>query len=262
MGRSTKWSKGEINYLTDNWGTVSMAHICKKLNRSEYAILNKVHRLDLGRYIENGDYITVRQLFLALGHNNFDSYKIKSWIENRHFPIKLKGSKVKKIRVIHLDDWWKWAEKNKNFLDFSKFTRYALGAEPSWVEPKRQNDIILNYKYKTTRWTKKEDEYLLFLVNEFKYSYKEMSDLMGRTVGAINRRLNDLNVKSRPIKADNHNKWSEDEFKLLDDLIITGCGYSIISEKIGRSPRAVAGVVYRKYGSEKLDNAMKIILSR
>ncbi|MGL5766298.1 MAG: hypothetical protein ACRCX8_11725 [Sarcina sp.] len=262
MGKSTKWSKEEVNYLIDNWGTVSMAYICKKLNRSEYAILNKINKLGLGRYVENGDYITVRQLLLALGFNDFDSYKIKSWIENRNLPIQLKGSRVRKTRVIHLDDWWKWAENNKNFIDFSKFTRYALGKEPEWVKLKRQSDIINKQKYKTTRWTKNEDEYLLFLVNEFKYSYKEMSDLTGRTVNAVSRRLAVLNIKSRPIKADNHKKWTEEELKLLDELIVIGCGYPAISERIGRSSRAVAGVIYRKYGSEKLDNAMKIILSR
>ena len=262
MGKGKSWTKEELDYLVDKWGSVSVDTICSKLNRSEYAILNKVYRLGLGRYIDNGDYITVRQLFIAIGYNHFDTYKIKSWIENRGFPVKNKLIKEKRIRVIYLDDFWKWAEENKNFIDFSNFTRYTLGKEPEWVELKRQTDILRRHKYKMTPWTQREDEYLIFLVNQFKYSYKEISELTGRTVGAISRRLSDIGVKSRPIKAYNHNKWTEEELDLLDKLIVTGAGYPLISEKIGRSSRAIAGVVYRKYGSEKLDKAMKIILSR
>lgn len=262
MANNRRWTKEEVNYLFEQWGTVNIKTISKKINRTEKAVYNKAFKLGLGKQIESGEYMTVNQLFIALGYTSFDSTKIESWVKNRKFPIKYKVLRNRRFKVIYINDFWKWAEKNKNFINFSKFTRHMLGKEPDWVESKRQNDIIKNSKYKMSKWTQKEDEYLIFLVNQFKYSYQEISQLTGRTVGAINRRLVDLNVKSRPIKACTSKKWTEEEITLLNNLILSGAGYAIISEKIGRSSKAIAGFVYRKYGSENLDNALKIISGR
>lgn len=253
MGRNKSWTKDEENYLVDNWGTYSLTNISNKLNRSENAILNKVFRLKLGSFLENGDYITVRQLFMALGHNEFDTYKIKSWIENRKLPIKQKLINEKRVKVITLNDFWKWAEKNKSFLDFSKFTRYTLGKEPDWVEEKRRNDILHNSKYKKTPWTVKEDEYLKFLLRQFKYSYKDISEKTQRTIGAISRRMVDLDLKERPIKAYNHNKWESKEIQTVENMIVQGFSYELISEEVGRSTKAIAGKIYRMYGTQELD---------
>ena len=251
-----------MDYLFEQWGTVNIKTISKKIDRTEKAIYSKAYELGLGKQIESGEYITANQLFIALGYSQFDSTKLESWVKNRKLPIKYKNLRTKKFKVIYIEDFWKWAEKNKNFVDFSKFTRYALGKEPDWVESKRQNDILKSSKYKKYNWTQKEDEYLIFLVNQFKYSYHEISQLLGRSVSSITMRLVELNVKSRPIKAYSCNKWTEEEITLLDDLILSGAGYPIISERIGRSSKAIAGFVYRKYGSENLDKALKIINER
>lgn len=37
------------------------------------------------------------------------------------------------FKIIYLDEFWKWAEKNRSFLDFSKMEPLALGKEPGWV---------------------------------------------------------------------------------------------------------------------------------
>lgn len=254
-----RWTKKENDYLFEQWGTVNIKTISKKLDRTEQAIYNKAYTLGLGKQIESGEYVTVNQLFIGLGYESFDSTKMDSWVKNRNFPIKYKTLRNRKFKIIYIEDFWKWAEKNKNFVDFSKFIRYTLGKEPDWVENKRQNDILKNSKYKKSKWTQKEDEYLIFLVNQFKHTYQEISQLTGRTVGAISRRLVDLNVKSRPIRVSSAIKWTEEEITLLDELILSGAGYQIISERIGRSSKAIAGFVYRKYGSENLDKALKII---
>ena len=53
-------------------------------------------------------------------------------------------------------------------------------------------------------WTKEEDTELKRLVIQQKYTYDQISKMMNRTCGAIQRRLCDLGIKDRPIKADNH----------------------------------------------------------
>lgn len=48
--------------------------------------------------------------------------------------------KKNRFRVIDIDAFWKWAEDNKSILDFSRFEKYGLGAEPDWVDVKRKAD--------------------------------------------------------------------------------------------------------------------------
>ena len=56
-------------------------------------------------------------------------------------PVKWHRVKKNRFRVIDIEDFWKWAEKNKSLLDFSRFDKYTLGAEPDWVDEKRKADL-------------------------------------------------------------------------------------------------------------------------
>jgi hypothetical protein len=83
--------------------------------------------------------------------------------------------------------------------------------------------------------------------------------MLRRTEGAIQRRLCDLGVKDRPIKADNHIRWTQDELIQLGDLIKSGYGYEMISEELGKSSKACRGRVYAMYLTENLDKAREIM---
>lgn len=152
-----------------------------------------------------------------------------------------------------------WAEKNQYFLDFSKLGRYQLGPEPDWVNPKREADILRNSFIKATPWTSREDNLLKELLVKQKYGYKELSQILCRSEGAIQRRINDLNIKYRPIKADNHQKWTESEYTLLGEMIKCGSKYEEISDRIGRSVKAIRGRVFDKYLTENLDKVRNYI---
>lgn len=69
------------------------------------------------------------------------------------------------------------------------------------------------------------------LLSKYKYSYKELSLKLQRTEGAIQRRICDLGIKERPVKADNHIKWTESEYMMLGEMIKNGYSYELISEK-------------------------------
>ncbi len=252
MTKSGKWTKEEESFLYDKWGVMSLPKIAEKLDRTEIAVRNKKDRMNLGSFLESGDYITVGQLLQAMGKRN-DKYINISWIEKRGLPIFKKKVTKQRVKCVRINDFWKWAEKNKNFLDFSKFERYALGKEPEWVNAKRIRDIQSKNKYKKIPWSKDEEEYLLFLVNQYKYTYKEISERIRRTDGAIRRKLLDLGIKARPI-AENSIKWTEEEVKTLKELISLGYDYNSIGTKINtKSEKAIRAKVYRLYGTEMLD---------
>jgi len=137
-----RWTPEDEETLRECWGTMSVAGICKKLGRSRNAIIVRVNRLGLPPYLESGEYITMHQLSLALGFGwSSDKYFQKSWVENRGFPVHNKRRGKAVIRVVYLEEFWPWAEKNRSFLDFSRMEPLALGAEPDWVAEQRRKDF-------------------------------------------------------------------------------------------------------------------------
>lgn len=173
--------------------------------------------------------------------------------------MKTKRVRNNTFRIVYIEDFWKWAEKNKASIDFTKMEKNILGKEPEWLESCRRNNYITNSLVKQTPWTKEEDEHLKWLINQYKFTIKEISNRLQRSCGAIQRRLTDLNIKGRPIKADNHIKWTSEEFDILADLIKEGASYEVMSEIIGKSSKAIRGIVYRMYLTENLTKATAII---
>lgn len=247
------WTSEETEYLRENWGNVSMDSISKHLNRTKVAIQLRASRLGLGPFLDNGyKYVTRHALLVALGYKS-DSYKKISWIQNRGLKTHRIKVKNQSFDVIYLNEFWKWAYENQYFLDFSKFEKYALGPEPKWVSNKRKNDCINTFKFTTLPWKEVEDLRLKRYIHENKYGYKELSNKLNRTEGAIQRRICDLGIKERPIKADNHNKWSNDDYFNLGELIKQGATYEFMSDIIGRSAKAIRSRVFELYLTERLD---------
>ena len=259
MGQARDWTQEEKRYLEENWGTLSIGTIAKNLGRSKNGIEVMKNRLGLGAFLDSGDYVTWKQLLDAIGMGGGYGYKKISWIQNRDFPIHSKRVGSNSFKVVYLEEFWEWAEKNRDLLDFSKFEENTLGMEPEWVKTKRRHDVERNRKYITTPWTAAEDQRLIRLLNRQKYSYKELSRELRRTNGAIYRRIHTLGLKDRPIKADNHIKWTEEEFQIIGEMIKAGNGYEAMSERIGKSAKAIRGRVYAMYLTENLDKARALI---
>lgn len=254
-----KWTKEEEQYLEENWGTISVRTLAKNLGRSEHAVNVRRQRLGLGAFLDNGDYLTFNQLKCAIGIGGGTGYMNISWIKNRGFPVHTKRVKQNSFKIVYLDEWWKWAEKNKDLLDFSKFEENVLGREPVWAKEKRRLDILKNQKYITTPWTKAEDDKLIRLVKQQKYTYLELAKMLRRTDGAITRRLNDLGISDRPIRESPHNYWTDNDLYQLGELIKAGYSYPIIAEHLNKSAKACRGKVYNIYLTENLDKTRAIM---
>jgi hypothetical protein len=254
------WTKDEIEYLEDKYGTVSMQAISETLGRSVVAIQNKRQKMHLGAFLENGEYITWHQLCIALGNKGGSGYKNISWIKNRHCPVKYKTVDQCRFKVIYLDDFWKWAEENREFIDFTKMEPLILGKEPEWLKETRKVQWAKKLRYRTDPWTKLEDDKLRQMISEYKYSYDEISRELGRTCGAVQRRCCDLGIKGRPVKAENHNHWSDEEFHILADGINRKLPYEVIADSLpGRSTKAIRGRVFQMYKTEDINKAAAIL---
>lgn len=251
------WTAEEENYLQEKWGTCSIPAIAKKLGRSINAVKQKASRMGLGAVLMGGDYITLNQLLIAVkGSNGGGGYVMKSWVENRGLPVHTKKVVSNSFRVVYLDEFWKWAEKNRSFIDFTKMEPMALGEEPKWVAEQRKKDFQGYALQRKDAWTSEEDSRLIMLLKEHKYTYAELTDMLHRSSGAIQHRCQDLGLKERPIKADNHgpgSKRTDADFEILADGIRNGECYSQIGRRLGKSDKAIRGKVYSVYLTENAD---------
>lgn len=257
------WTAEEKDYLESHWGVKSLPTIAKELGRSVNAIKIKAQKYGLGAFLESGDYVTLSQLFAAVtGSDKAYSYKMKSWVENRGLPVHTKRVDSCSFRVIKIEEFWEWAEKNRSFLDFSKMKPLILGKEPDWVDEQRKKDFKANALQRKDPWTPYEDDRLRHLLRLQKYGYAELSEMLNRTDGAIQRRCCDLGIKDRPVKADNHGttaKWTDYMYAVVREGILHGDSYRVIANKVEKSEKAVRGKVYAIYGTENADKVRTIL---
>jgi hypothetical protein len=235
------WLKSDEDLLEEKWGNVSIPAIAKLLNRTVIACKLKALKMGLNRHIHSGEYVTCNQLFTAMGLGS-SSYTRGVWEHEKNMPIEYKKSIKMKYKIIYLKKFWKWAEENKTLIDFVKFEENMLGEEPQWVKEKRKADFMAN-KFKKSPWTKTEDSMLQDMLNSYSYTYRELSLRLLRTEGAIKRRMVDLKLKQRPLKASNHNPWTDEEVKTLEEMYYQGYKSEVMAEKINRSALAINGKI-------------------
>ena len=254
---SKNWKPAEDDYLQENWGKYSIPAIAKNLNRSVNAVKIRAGRLRLGPALMGGDYITLNQLLIAVkGTNAGGGYAMKSWVQNRGLPVHTKKVVNNSFRVVYLDEFWEWAEKNRSFIDFSKMEPLALGEEPDWVTEQRKKDFQSFAIQRKDQWTSADDSRLVMLLRQHKYGYAELSEMLQRSAGAIQRRCQDLGIDERPVRANPHAesaKWTDTDFEIRADGIRKGDSYTSIGRLIGKSEKAIRGKVYFVYLTENAD---------
>lgn len=199
-----RWTKEEIDYLSEKWGNVSKKAMAKTLNRTVKAINLRADQMRLGNFNLSGDYLTLFQLVQAMDmHNNLYMVYTK-WVE-AGLPIKYKTTITRKIKIIYIEDFWKWAEQHQEMVDFSRTEKNILGIEPEWVDVKRKTDgLTKNLK---RIWTTTEIHVLEQMLLG-KYTYAEIAKSLKRTECSITSKVHDL---KKNIKKDIKMVWDEEE---------------------------------------------------
>ncbi len=260
MGQARNWSKEEYEQLAEEWGHYSIPTIAERLGRSVNGVLIKASRLGLGAHLESSQYVSLNVLMKTLGIAGGYGYTVQRFI-NTGFPIRSHKVKNNSFKVVDVDEFWAWLEENKQMIDLSRMEEGALGREPEWVKAKRQEDFnrSQNIKPHNAVWTEAEDKELLRLLKSYRYTYMEISERLHRSEGAIQRRVLDLGIKERPLKADNHILWTDEELSTLCEMIKNGSNYENMSRTLKKSAKAIRGKVYTVYLSENLDKVRALI---
>lgn len=254
------WTQEEKDLLAELWGTYSVGAIARRLGRSEYAVKIKAKNLRLGGHLAASDMISLNELFKCFGYQNEQKYKMKN-LEAVGFPVHLHKVRNNSFRMVDIDEFWEFAEKNRHLFDFSRLEENILGAEPEWVKEKRREDFkrARAVKPNHTEWTEPEERELIRLLREYRYTCREIAARLNRTEGAVQRRIQDLGLKERPVAADKTIRWTDEEFQTIGRMIKAGSSYENMSQAVGKSAKAIRGRVYAMYLTENLSKVAKII---
>lgn len=240
-----EWSEADVQFLKDKWGEMSIARIAKKLNRTVNAVKVKAARLGLNNALNHIDGITLNQLAKVFGVSY--GWTIKTiWIDQLKIPYKTKiTAQTKAYRYICIDDFWKWATKNKHRINFGKLEENVLGKEPAWVAEKRKADRQnLTYKKASIPWSKYEDSLLKTMLVRHQYTYSQISKRLLRTEGAIKNHIENLGWPERAVRTEFRINWTDEEVNTMIEMKNLGYGNNSVGDKIGRTARAVERKLY------------------
>lgn len=169
------WTEKEDNYMFSKYTKQAVAITAERLNRSIPSVKHRAAKLGLNHYLDNLGAKTIAKCF------NVDYSVVKRWIEKYDLPFdRIKHSKNFKYDIDVLK-FWKWAEKNKEIINWSKYERRSLAPEPEWVK-----NEYSSYKNVNSRKRITEDEIQKVKRLWMKgYSNKEISDEMKRSIDSI-----------------------------------------------------------------------------
>lgn len=244
MGTGKNWSQEELDYLCNTWGQRSIPSIANKLGRSIEAVKLKAGRLGLGRHIHNSTRITLNQFCEAIGKKNSYTHIKDRW-GRLGFPIHYQKSIKKRFAMVDIGEFWIWAKDHKDMIDFSAFEENTLGKEPDWVKEARHASYLA--KVNKSPWTAAEEQRLIDLLKQYRYTYNDLCTILNRTEGAIKRKIINLGLVYRPVR--NYDRqWTDEEVDTLLKMRSAGHCFDEIGRVLKRSGSAVRG----KY--ERLQN--------
>lgn len=239
MAHGRLWTEEEEDLLAEYWGKFKLKLIAQKLNRTEKAVLMRGYQLGLGARKDAQGHLTIRGLakICSVEGKTIKNIWIKNGLKCKKIDVKTRNGRMTQIII---DDFWKWAEKHKELVNFAKIERHMLLPEPEWFLAEREKDKIEIPKQYNQKWNKYEDSKLLNYL-KMGLNYDEIAEKMNRTARAIVRRKERLVSKEVMQKTKHQKLWKESEIEQLIKLKEQGATYKEIANELNRTLDSVRG---------------------
>lgn len=148
------WKPEDIAYLENRWGTTPTITMAKHLKRTIASIVKQAQRLGLGYKDAWEGKLTPGQIYKAFHKGVSPGTRALAYFMKKGIPFEIhylgKKDSEKITYLVDIDKFWKWYETHTDSLDIMKLERYALGAEPKWVDEYRKAKW---YEYYNRRYT-------------------------------------------------------------------------------------------------------------
>lgn len=169
-----RWTPEEDDFLKEKMGKLSIKRMAQKLNRTPIAVRARIYNLGLGRTAEASGLLTVSRLAKSL---NVDKSIVDRWVNSKGLKtIKRVTSLKQRVNLIDPVEFWKWAEQNKDLIDFSRIEPNAIPPEPEWVKDARKAKPKRSLKPWTTNEVAKMKQ-----LRRMGKTYREIAEILGRT---------------------------------------------------------------------------------
>ena len=237
MAGGRLWTKEEDLYLEDNVGTLKLQTLAKRLGRTLPAVESRILFLGIANTKLMSGRVTANELASAL---KIDSHAVKRWIQNHGLKAVNKATRTEaKFHLIDINDFWRWAEANKEKINFSKIETDILAPEPNWVNEQRKIDSIEIPKKHRKPWDEKETQRLIELFNQG-CCLEEIAQILNRTEKGIQRKISRLK-EQRLLPYDKILlPWKHNELQLMLELEKQGLEDSEIAIELGRTEKQIS----------------------
>lgn len=189
-----KFTKEEEQYIEQYFGAVSAERIGERLGVSAKSVVNKAYKMGLTSLIGSSGRMTANTLASLVGH---DFKVVKRWVDNHGLPHMRRSLNVKtknKHILIDAEEFWEWAEQNKERIDFLRIEKNSIVPEPKWVEGERRK-LMQNPKKIRKVWTQQEEVRLWNMFYTAGMKQKDIAKKFNVTPTAIERKLKALRDK-------------------------------------------------------------------
>lgn len=180
-----RWTDKEDDTLLEMAGTYDYNYIANKLGRTPRAVEKRLGVIETENKLILTGMITAADLGRLVQR---DKSYITKLIKEDGLPaiqpnLRYKTKEKKTFRwMIDPYRFWKWAEKNREKLNFFLIEPNSIPPEPDWVKEQRKLDY---YKPVTMRrWTDEEREKAIKLLDAG-YSRPQVAKILNRSVSGI-----------------------------------------------------------------------------
>lgn len=231
---SNRWTDEQVEYLETYYGVFSLQAIAKNLGKTVQAIESKARKMGM-TCLTNSGKLNATELAEAF---NVDPHVVThNWIRTKGLKASFKVVKVtRKFWRIDIEEFWKWAFKNREIINFAKLEKNILGIEPEWVEIERKRDFKEIPKKTFCKWTKEEDKKLIMLWTNTNYTAKEIGEMLGKSAAGVSRRRRRLKLAPRKIPI----KWKPEEIETVINMKLNGALDKEIAWELGRGELEVS----------------------
>ncbi|WP_017756815.1 helix-turn-helix domain-containing protein [Calidifontibacillus oryziterrae] len=189
-----EWDVADIDYLKEYIGSQKITMIAESMGRSYESVRVKMNRLGMSNTKAQTGLLTIGELAKLL---KVERNTVKGWVERHGLScVKKITRRSKAFYLINPKDFWKWAEKHKDKVQFSNIEPRVIIPEPAWVEDERQKDQFVCKKRVYKYWTTMEDRLLLELRNNKNLSFAEIGQKMNRSSVSVARRYSRIQLNS------------------------------------------------------------------
>jgi predicted transcriptional regulator len=233
-----RWTPEEIECLETWYGNTPIHFLAKRVSkikgytRTEYAVKEKLVRMGLTNSKHESGKLSARELADLIGTTG---HRVARWIKSGLLKGEKRATfKTKKIWLVKPEDFWHFAEENKDLLDFSKIEPFSIIPEPEWVEQARKESFYKYPKKTYNRWTPDEDK----LIEQYHKQGKnddEIAQLLKRTPSAVRCRIEVLMNRGLIPKKLILIRWREVEVQMMYELEKQGFTDAQIAEELGRT---------------------------